>query len=182
MRSITFLRKLKENKRFLTLFPLPRERIGVIFITQNAKDMVGMDYKEALEYINRTEWFGSRPGLERITELLEKLGNPQNGMKFVHIAGTNGKGSCAAMTASVLKAAGYKTGLFTSPYLYRFNERMQINGKQIDDDVLAADVSLVKIAADAMADHPTEFELMTAAAMVWFKEQNCDIVVLESAH
>lgn len=123
MRSITFLRKLKENKRFLTLFPLPRERIGVIFITQNAKDMVGMDYKEALEYINRTEWFGSRPGLERITELLEKLGNPQNGMKFVHIAGTNGKGSCAAMTASVLKAAGYKTGLFTSPYLYRFNER-----------------------------------------------------------
>ena len=133
-----------------------------------------MDYKGALEYINRTEWFGSRPGLERITELLEKLGNPQNGMKFVHIAGTNGKGSCAAMTASVLKAAGYKTGLFTSPYLYRFNER-----KQIDDDVLAADVSLVKIAADAMADHPTEFELMTAAAMVWFKEQNCDIVVLE---
>lgn len=138
-----------------------------------------MDYKEALEYINKTEWFGSRPGLERITELLEKLGNPQNGMKFIHIAGTNGKGSCAAMTASVLKAAGYKTGLFTSPYLYRFNERMQINGKQIDDDVLAADVSLVKIAADAMADHPTEFELMTAAAMVWFKEQNCDIVVLE---
>ena len=126
--------------------------------------MVGMDYKEALEYINKTEWFGSRPGLERITELLEKLGNPQNGMKFIHIAGTNGKGSCAAMTASVLKAAGYKTGLFTSPYLYRFNERMQINGKQIDDDVLAADVSLVKIAADAMADHPTEFELMTAAA------------------
>ena len=138
-----------------------------------------MDYKEALEYINKTEWFGSRPGLERITELLEKLGNPQNGMKFIHIAGTNGKGSCAAMTASVLKAAGYKTGLFTSPYLYRFNERMQINGKQIDDDVLAADVSLVKIAADAMADHPTEFELMTAAALVWFKEQNCDIVVLE---
>ena len=138
-----------------------------------------MDYKEALEYINKAEWFGSRPGLERITELLEKLGNPQNGMKFIHIAGTNGKGSCAAMTASVLKAAGYKTGLFTSPYLYRFNERMQINGKQIDDDVLAADVSLVKIAADAMADHPTEFELMTAAAMVWFKEQNCDIVVLE---
>ena len=138
-----------------------------------------MDYKEALEYINKTEWFGSRPGLERITELLEKLGNPQNGMKFIHIAGTNGKGSCAAMTASVLKAAGYKTGLFTSPYLCRFNERMQINGKQIDDDVLAADVSLVKIAADAMADHPTEFELMTAAALVWFKEQNCDIVVLE---
>lgn len=91
MRSITFLRKLKENKRFLTLFPLPRERIGVIFITQNAKDMVGMDYKEALEYINRTEWFGSRPGLERITELWRSSGTQQNGMKFVHIAGTTAR-------------------------------------------------------------------------------------------
>ena len=127
--------------------------------------MVGMDYKEALEYINKTEWFGSRPGLERITELLEKLGNPQNGMKFIHIAGTNGKGSCAAMTASVLKAAGYKTGLFTSPYLYRFNERMQINGKQIEDNVLAEILTEIKRHADAMDDDPTEFEMMTAAAL-----------------
>lgn len=138
-----------------------------------------MDYKEALEYINKTEWFRSRPGLDRISELLGKLGQPQKGMKFIHIAGTNGKGSCAAMTASVLKAAGYKTGLFTSPYLYRFNERMQINGKQIGDEVLAGIVSRVKPAADAMEDHPTEFELMTAAAMLYFKEAGCDIVVLE---
>ena len=110
-----------------------------------------MDYKEALEYINKTEWFRSRPGLDRISELLVKLGQPQKGMKFIHIAGTNGKGSCAAMTASVLKAAGYKTGLFTSPYLYRFNERMQINGKQIGDEVLAGIVSRVKPAAAAKA-------------------------------
>ena len=83
-----------------------------------------MDYKEALQYIDGVSWLGSRPGLRRITALLEKLGNPQEKLKFVHIAGTNGKGSCAAMTASVLKAAGYRTGLFTSPYLFRFNERM----------------------------------------------------------
>ena len=138
-----------------------------------------MNYQEALAYISGVAFFGSKPGLSRIRELLEKLGNPQKGMKFVHIAGTNGKGSCAAMTASVLKAAGYKTGLYTSPYLYRFNERMQINGRQIDDDVLAEIVSRVKPAAEAMEDHPTEFELMTAAALLWYAQENCDAVVLE---
>ena len=100
-----------------------------------------MDYKEALEYINGTQWFGSKPGLARVGALLEKLGRPQDGMKFIHVAGTNGKGSCSAMLASVLKAAGYKTGLFTSPYLSRFNERMRINGKEIGDEALAAIVS-----------------------------------------
>ena len=100
-------------------------------------------------------------------------------MRFIHIAGTNGKGSCAAMTASVLKAAGYKTGLYTSPYLYRFNERMQINGKEIPDDTLAELVTRVKPAAEAMADHPTEFELMTAVALLWYRQEACDAVVLE---
>ena len=138
-----------------------------------------MDYKEALAYIHGVEFFGSKPGLTRIGELLEKLGNPQKGMRFIHIAGTNGKGSCAAMTASVLKAAGYKTGLYTSPYLYRFNERMQINGREIPDDMLAEIVTRVKPAAEAMDDHPTEFELMTAIALLWYREENCDVVVLE---
>ena len=138
-----------------------------------------MDYKEALAYISGMEFFGSKPGLSRIGELLEKLGDPQKGMRFIHIAGTNGKGSCAAMTASVLKAAGYKTGLYTSPYLYRFNERMQINGKEIPDDTLAELVTRVKPAAEAMADHPTEFELMTAVALLWYRQENCDAVVLE---
>ena len=138
-----------------------------------------MTYREALDYIHSVERFGSRPGLSRVTELLERLGNPHRGMKFIHIAGTNGKGSCAAMCASVLKTSGYKTGLFTSPYLYRFNERMQINGKQIEDDVLAEIVAKVKPAAEAMEDHPTEFELMTAAALLWYRQENCDIVVLE---
>ena len=138
-----------------------------------------MDYQEALAYISGTAFFGSKPGLERIAALLEKLGDPQKQLRFVHIAGTNGKGSCAAMTASILKAAGYKTGLYTSPYLYRFNERMQIGGKQIPDDTLAQLVARVKPIAEAMDDHPTEFELMTAVAMLWYAEERCDVVVLE---
>lgn len=138
-----------------------------------------MNYSEALEYITKTERFGSKPGLERIGELLEKLGNPQEGLRFVHIAGTNGKGSCAAMTASVLKAAGFRTGLFTSPYIYRFNERMQINGREIENDVLADIVSRVAPVAEAMAEHPTEFELMTAAALLWYAREACEIVVFE---
>ena len=138
-----------------------------------------MDYKEALAYLNAVEFFGSKPGLERMAAMLDALGNPQDGMKFVHVAGTNGKGSCAAMTASVLKAAGYKTGLYTSPYLYRFNERMQVGGKEIEDDVLAELVTRIKPIAEAMEDHPTVFELMTVTALLWYKEAGCDIVVLE---
>ena len=138
-----------------------------------------MTYKEALDYIDGVRWYGSKPGLERVSALLEKLGKPQEHLKFVHIAGTNGKGSCAAMLASVLKAAGYRTGLFTSPYLFRFNERMQLGGRPIEDEVLAELVAEIKPLADAMEDHPTEFELMTAAALLWYRRENCDIVVLE---
>ena len=103
-----------------------------------------MDYKEALAYIDGVAWFGSKPGLSRVTELLHALGDPQDRLKFVHIAGTNGKGSCAAMLSSVMKCCGYRTGLFTSPYLARFNERMQVNGKPIGDEALAEVVALVK--------------------------------------
>ena len=138
-----------------------------------------MDYKEALDYISGLRWYGSRPGLERVGALLEKLGDPQKGLKYVHIAGTNGKGSCAAMTASVLKAAGYRTGLFTSPYLARFNERMQLNGRPIGDDTLAALVTEIAPLADAMEEHPTEFEMMTALALLWYAREKVDIVVLE---
>ena len=139
-----------------------------------------MDYKEALDYINGVSWLGSKPGLERVMELLERLGRPQDELKFIHIAGTNGKGSCAALLSSVMKCCGYKTGLFTSPYLFRFNERMQINGRQIEDEALADIVSRIKPQAEAMEQHPTEFEMMTAAALLWFREQNCDIAVLET--
>ena len=139
-----------------------------------------MDYQEALEYINGVSWLGTKPGLTRVTALLEKLGRPQDALKFIHIAGTNGKGSCAAMLSSVMKCCGYRTGLFTSPYLARFNERMQVNGKPIGDEALAEVVARVKPAADAMEDHPTEFEMMTAAAFLWFQQEKCDIVVLET--
>lgn len=138
-----------------------------------------MDYKEAIEYINSASAFGSRPELGRIAELLSRLGEPQNKLKFVHVAGTNGKGSCAAMLASVLKAAGCRTGLYTSPYLVRFNERMMINGKPIPDNALAAAVGRIKPLAESMDEHPTAFELMTAAALLWYAEEKCDIVVLE---
>ena len=138
-----------------------------------------MDYKEALEYINGVSWLGSKPGLERVTELLSRLGNPQASLRYVHVAGTNGKGSISAMLASVLKKAGLKTGLFTSPYVNRFNERMQINGEQIEDFEVAKLVEEIKPHAEAMDDHPTEFEMMTAAALLWFSHSNCDIVVLE---
>ena len=132
--------------------------------------MNAVTYQEAIEYINGVRWLGSKPGLERITELLGRLGDPQKKLKFVHVAGTNGKGSCAAMTASVLRAAGYRTGLFTSPYLWRFNERMQLNGRSIVDEALAAITEKIKPQAEAMEDHPTEFEMMTAAALLWYAE------------
>ena len=138
-----------------------------------------MDYREALQYIDGVSWLGSRPGLERVAALLHRLGDPQEKLRFVHIAGTNGKGSCAAMMASVLRAAGYRTGLFTSPYLFRFNERMQINGEPIGDEELAALVTQIRPIADAMEDHPTEFELMTAVALLWYLRERCEIVVLE---
>ena len=139
-----------------------------------------MNYREALEYMDSVGFFGSKPGLERITELCRLLRQPQKGLKCIHIAGTNGKGSCAAMLASVLKAAGFRTGLYTSPYLFRFNERMQINSQQIPDEALAAIVSEIKPLAEGMEDHPTEFELMTAAAFLWFAREKCDVVVLET--
>ena len=138
-----------------------------------------MDYKEALEYINGVSWQNTKPGLERVSELLSRMGNPQSELRFVHVAGTNGKGSICAMLASVLKKAGYKTGLFTSPYIARFNERMQINGEQIGDRELADIVTQLKPHADAMDDHPTEFEMMTAAALRWFADRKCDIAVME---
>lgn len=139
-----------------------------------------MDYREALDYIDGSKWFGAEPSLRRITELLERLGRPQDRLSFVHIAGTNGKGSCAAMTASVLRASGLRTGLFTSPYLFRFNERMQINGKMIENDALALHVGEVRAQAEAMAEQPTEFELITATALLYFAAELCDIVVLEA--
>ena len=121
-----------------------------------------MNYEQALQYIHAVQWAGHKPGLTRTRTLLAALGDPHKQLKFVHIAGTNGKGSTAAMVASCLQAAGYRVGLYTSPFINRFNERIQINGVQIPDEELVKLVEQVK-----------------ALGMLYFAQQKCDIVVLE---
>jgi len=111
---------------------------------------------------------------------MDRLGNPQEQLRIIHLAGTNGKGSTACFLASVLSAADYRTGLFTSPYIHTFQERMQVDGVPIPDETLTRIVDRVRLHADAMADHPTTFELVTAVAFCWFLEIECDIVVLET--
>ena len=139
-----------------------------------------MTYSEALEYIHSINWTFTKPGLERIGELCEKLGNPEKGLKFVHVAGTNGKGSFCAMLDSILRTAGYKTGLFTSPYIKEFGERMRFCGENISEADLAEITEYVKPIADAMEDKPTEFELITAIGLEFFKRKKCDVVILEA--
>jgi len=139
-----------------------------------------MTYDEALKYIHGISWTFCKPGLERISELCERLGNPQNDLKFVHVAGTNGKGSFCSMLSSVLIKAGYKVGLYTSPYILEFNERMRFMGINIDNSTLARITERVKPIADSMSDKPTEFELITAIAFLYFKEMGAEIVVLEA--
>ena len=138
-----------------------------------------MNYTEALEYIHGVSNFFCKPGLERINALCEMLGHPEKDLKFIHVAGTNGKGSFCSMTDSILRAAGYKVGLYTSPYIYEFNERMRVNGENIPNDVLCELTEYVKGFADKMEDSPTEFELITAIAFEYFKREAVDVVVLE---
>ena len=138
-----------------------------------------MNIEQAINYIHSLYRPGNKPGLHRIRELLALLGNPEKELKFIHIAGTNGKGSTAAMTASILCKAGFKAGLFTSPYIYRFNERIQMDGKQIEDEVLLPLILKVKALADTMAEPPTEFEFVTALAMEYYRQEGCPMVVLE---
>ena len=139
-----------------------------------------MNITEALSFIHKTVWLGSKPGLSRTEHLLSLMGNPHKKLKFVHVAGTNGKGSTSACIASILREAGYKTGLYTSPYINVFNERMQINGRMISDDELCTLCEYIKPFSNSMIDDPpTEFELITALAMEYFCRNNCDIVVLE---
>lgn len=138
-----------------------------------------MNYSETLEYIHSVNWCFCKPGLERIRILCEALGDPQDSLKFIHIAGTNGKGSFCSMFSSVLRAAGYTVGTYTSPYILRFNERMSVNGEDISDDELCDIIERIRPIADGMTDKPTEFELITAAAFLYFYEKKCDLVVLE---
>ncbi len=138
-----------------------------------------MNYNEALEYIHKINWCFCNPGLERIRILCNKLGNPQKNLKFIHVAGTNGKGSFCAMLSNILSSAGYKTGLFTSPYIKVFNERMAIDGEMISNEELAYLTERIRPIADAMEEKPTEFELITALAFEYFARNGCEYVVLE---
>jgi len=134
---------------------------------------------DPIAYINEPRWMESRLGLERISELLERIGKPQDALRFVHVAGTNGKGSVCAFLAQILQESGYTTGLFTSPYIIEFADRIRVNEDNISPDELFETTLIVKEAADLMADHPTEFELMTAVAFLHFARKECDIVVCE---
>ena len=134
---------------------------------------------EVLGFIHSTSWMGIDPGLSRIEELMGLLGNPEKKLKFIHIAGTNGKGSTAAMLASVLTEAGYKTGLYTSPQIQHFGERMQVNGVPIPDDDLIKITNQVHAQIKTQKDPTTVFETITAIALLYFYQQNCEIVVLE---
>lgn len=136
--------------------------------------------KGAMHYLAKLQKRGSKPGLSRMETLLKELGHPEQELSFVHIAGTNGKGSTAAMLASILRASGYKTGLYTSPAIDGFRERIQINGTPIDSKAAAAQLALVRPIAEAMEDLPTEFEVVTAAALCYFASSRCDIVALET--
>ncbi len=142
-----------------------------------------MDYKEALDYISKSHKFGMRLGLDNIKKLLELLGNPQEKLKIIHVAGTNGKGSTCSFISTILKEFDYKVGLYTSPFLEVFNERIRINNENISDKDIGRIVSIIKekieIMVDKGFDYPTEFEIVTAMAFYYYFENNVDFVVLE---
>lgn len=142
-----------------------------------------MTLGEAVDYYHSLEKFGIMPGLERITVLMERLGSPHKKLKFVHVAGTNGKGSTCTALASVLTEAGYKTGLYTSPYVIDFRERIQLDMEMISPEELAQITEKIRLAVSELSAEGikiTEFEAVTAAAFTYYYDKNCDIVVLET--
>lgn len=143
-----------------------------------------MNREQALSYIHGAPRPGAKSGPERFLQLLELLGNPQRQLRFVHIAGTNGKGSTATLLANILRAAGLRTGRFVSPYLERFEERICVDGEEIPERELVACTALVREAAERLPQHgfslPTEFEVVTALGLLHYLRQGCDAVVLEA--
>ncbi|MGO1042062.1 bifunctional folylpolyglutamate synthase/dihydrofolate synthase [Clostridioides difficile] len=142
-----------------------------------------MKYEEALEYISQTNKFGIRLGLENIGKLLELLGNPQETLNIIHVAGTNGKGSVCSFISNILRESGYKVGLYTSPYLETFTERIRVNGENIPQEDVARIIGLIKEKIEVMVSqgyvYPTEFEVVTAMAFYYYSEQKVDFVALE---
>ena len=138
-----------------------------------------MTITEAIEYINAHTWSQWKLGLSRTEELLRLLGNPQKQLRFVHVAGSNGKGSTCAMVERILREAGYVTGFYPSPYIEDFRERIQVCGEYITEEALCRITARVRDAEDSMEDHPSQFEIITAIGLLYFAEKNCNIVVLE---
>lgn len=143
-----------------------------------------MNYREAMAYVEELKQYGTVMGLETMQELCARLGNPQDQLKFVHIAGTNGKGSVLAYVSTVLHTAGYCVGRYISPAVKDYREKFQIGGRMITQRALCSSMERVREAAEAMAaeglPHPTEFEVETAVAFLYFLDKQCDIVVLET--
>lgn len=138
-----------------------------------------MDWNEAIALLHGANWKHTKIGLERMRDFMHALGDPQEKLRYVHIAGTNGKGSACVMTQSILTAAGFRTGLYISPHLDQFNERLSIDGQMISDADLRRLAARVRAAAKTLGEEPTDFEMITAMAFCWFEEQHCALVVLE---
>lgn len=138
-----------------------------------------MDWNEAIALLHGANWKHTKIGLERMRDFMHALGDPQEKLRYVHIAGTNGKGSACVMTQSILTAAGFRTGLYISPHLDQFNERLSIDGQMISDADLRRLAGRVRAAAETLGEEPTDFEMITAMAFCWFAEQHCALVVLE---
>ena len=142
-----------------------------------------MDYEQALEWVHSLPRLAAHPGVENTRRLLEKLGNPEKSLRFVHVAGTNGKGSATVMLASVLHRAGYRVGAGVSPYVLEFRERFLLDGEMISRETLAQILTEVRAAAEGLRaegwDSLVEFDAVTAATLLWFARERCDIVCLE---
>ncbi len=143
------------------------------------QDSLKMDIQEALEYLDRFQFHGFRLGLERMHAILAAMGHPESAYPVIHVAGTNGKGSTCAMIESILTAAGYRTGFYSSPHLYRLNERFRVQGREISDDRLASVLTAIRQLIESCYEM-SYFEYTTAAAMEWFRQEEVDIAVLET--
>ena len=142
-----------------------------------------MDYKQSRAYIDEAAKYGAVLGLDNMREMLKRLGNPQDSLSYVHVAGTNGKGSVIAYLYHTLTHAGYRVGRYISPTLYSYRERLEVAGERISHEEFANVITAISEVIHQMTEeglsHPTPFEIETAAAFLYFKEQNCDLVLLE---
>ena len=141
-----------------------------------------MRYSEAIEYLGSLQMFGARPGLERTWRLAEMAGQPQQLLRFIHVAGTNGKGSTCAILEAVYRTAGLRVGLYTSPHLVTFRERIQVNRRLIPEDAVIRLTQRIRdwLPEFSPDEHPTFFEIATIMALCYFAEQKCDLVIWET--